>query len=131
VFRVGSAYNANPKGIISYFLKNFNKIFRKENFMDYIAKMFERLDLQIIREFILNGGDNLAVSDKNYNERIAEAECPVFDMIEKKFPEEEIDNIVDPIHNYANITQNVYFEVGMQCGAILMEQLLQNKHSDK
>ena len=92
--------------------------------MDYIAKIFERLNLQLIREFLLTGGDCLEISGKTYKERITEAENPVFSMIEAKFPESEIDSIVEPIHHYANVTQNVYFEIGMQSGAILMSQLL-------
>ena len=96
--------------------------------MDYITQIFQRSDLQHIREFLLHGVDCKETNDQNYRQRLESSANPVFDMIEEKFPEQELDRVAELIHHHASITQDVYFEIGMQCGAILMEQLLEHKH---
>ena len=95
--------------------------------MDYITQIFQRADLQHIREFLLHGVNCTKVSDQSYKQRLESSANPVFDMIEEKFSEKEIDHMAELIHHHATVTQDVYFEIGMQCGAMLMEQLLQHK----
>ena len=92
--------------------------------MDNIKDIFKRLDLQCIRDFLLTGGDNPEVSEETYAQRLEKPKTLVFGMIERRFPEKEIDEVVEPIHHYAETTQNVYMEIGMICGGTLMSQLL-------
>ena len=93
--------------------------------MSYITDIFDRLDLQQIREFLLHGVDCVQVSEESYKQRLENAKAPIFEMIEKNFSsEEEVDKISSYIHQYAGINQNVYMEIGMQCGAALVANLL-------
>jgi len=91
--------------------------------MDYISEIFSRLDLQHIREFLLHGVECLEVSDENYKQRINNVEKPFLQIIEEKFPEEENTKVTEDIFHYATVTQDVYMEIGMQCGAALAMQL--------
>jgi len=93
--------------------------------MDYIKQIFERADLQHIREFLLHGVACTKISEQSYKQRLESSANPVFDMIEKKFSEQELDHVAELIHHHATVTQDVYFEIGMQSGAMLMKQLLQ------
>ena len=95
--------------------------------MSYITEIFDRLDLQNIRAFLLQGVDCAEISNQNYKERLDDAENPVLEMIEKKFPDmDENEKLSGDVLYYATVTQNVYMEIGMQCGAILAMRLLAN-----
>ena len=93
--------------------------------MSCISGIFNRLDIQYIRGFLVSGTECPDFSDKTYKERIDEAENELFEKIKNKIPVvEDYDEIVDNIGNYAYEIQNVYMEIGMQCGAKLAAQLL-------
>ena len=95
--------------------------------MDYITEIFERANLQHIREFLLNGTECVEVSGESYKQRIDSARKPVVDKIHGKFPgEEESEEIMDEVFCYSGVNQEVYMEIGMQCGAALLLQLLAN-----
>ena len=96
--------------------------------MSYITEIFDRLDLQQIREFLLHGVECYDVSGDSYKQRLEAAEKPVIEMIEEKF--EENDEIAGDIHHYATVNQNVYMEIGLRCGAVLAAQLLSNPKKD-
>ena len=99
--------------------------------MSYITEIFERLDLQQVREFLLNGVECVQVDGNTYRQRLEESGNPVFEMIEAKFPDkEENDKVAGYIHDYARITQNVYMEIGLQCGAVLAVKLLANPQKE-
>lgn len=95
--------------------------------MSYISEIFDRLDIQHIREFLLHGVECVELTDKPYKQRIDDARKPAIDFIYKKFPnQDECEKITDEVYNYASETQDVYMEIGMQCGATLALQLLSN-----
>lgn len=95
--------------------------------MSYISDIFDRLDLQNIREFILHGVECIQIEDKPYEQRLEAARKPAIEAIKCKFPEmNEYEKITNEIYSYATVTQDVYMEIGMQCGAILALQLLSN-----
>ena len=92
--------------------------------MDYIDKIFARLDIQQIREFLLSGGECAEISPKAYQERLDEAWEPVNAMIKSKFPcEEEQEKITAELSRHAAVTQDVFMEIGLQCGAVVAAQL--------
>ena len=99
--------------------------------MSYITEIFERLDLQQIREFLLNGVECITISPQSYKRRLERSANPVFEMIQVKFPaEEENEKVTNFIHNYISETKNVYMEIGIQCGAILVMKLLANPQKE-
>ena len=92
--------------------------------MSYITEIFERANLQNIREFLLHGAECVEISEKNYKQRIDDAWKPALNTIQKKFPEmEENEKITVDIHHYASVTQDVYMEIGIKCGVLLFAEI--------
>ena len=92
--------------------------------MSYIDEIFKRLDIKHIREFLLNGMECFEISSKDYKQRVDDAQKPVIEMIDKITDKNEQEKIADEIFDYGAVVQEVYMEIGMQCGAALMVQLL-------
>ena len=69
--------------------------------------------------------EHVEANQKAYRLRLDEAWGPVAEMIRSKIPcEEESQKLIDEISYYAAMTQDVYMEIGLQCGAALTMQLL-------
>jgi len=91
--------------------------------MNYTSEIFSRVNLQHIREFLLNGAECLEISDKSYEDRIAVSHDKVIKLIETGFPDiKECEDVVSEVYNYATTIEEVYMEIGMQCGAALAIQ---------
>ena len=91
--------------------------------MDYIDKIFARLDIQHIREFLLYGMECAQITPKSYQQRLDEAWEPVNAIIKNKFPcEKEQEEIIIELSRLTTVTQDVFVEIGMQCGAALTTQ---------
>ncbi|WP_154666521.1 hypothetical protein [Anaeromassilibacillus senegalensis] len=56
--------------------------------MDYIEKLFSRLNLQHIREFLLYGTEAVKITEQSYRERLDTSQQPVFEIIQKAYPGE-------------------------------------------
>lgn len=99
--------------------------------MTYISEIFERLDIQQIREFLLHGVEEMNTSDKTYYERLKNAEKIATGTLHARFPcEEDYEKVTDDVYELVGATQNVYMEVGMQCGAAIAMQLLGNPKTE-
>ena len=94
--------------------------------MSYISEIFKRLDIQSIREFLLHGVEENEIDTRSYIERIKASEKGMFHMLHSKFPDdEEYENVSGPVLDYTNTIQNVYMEIGMQCGFVLVMQIME------
>ena len=92
--------------------------------MNYIDEIFERLNIQNIREFLLHGAEEMNISPQSYKERIDEKQIPAIEYIRSKFPyTDECEEITGKVYDYASACEEVYMEIGMQCGAELAMQL--------
>lgn len=92
--------------------------------MSYISDIFDRLNLQQIREFLLHGVECIDLSDKSYKQRLSEAEKTAIDLIIQHFPNmKEYEKITTEVYNYGTASQNVFMEIGLQCGMLLALQL--------
>ncbi len=95
--------------------------------MDYITEIFSRLDIQQIREFLMHGVECIEVKSEGYLERLEKSHKPVNDIIYHYFPErEENDKIMDRIGLCLGEAEDVYMEIGLQCGFILAMQIISN-----
>jgi len=95
--------------------------------MDYFARIFERADIQKIREFLINGVEGAGIDPRGYNERLDEALTPVRVIIEQKYPDlEDNDKIMGMVFEYSGVNRDVYMEIGLQCGFILAMQIMSN-----
>lgn len=86
-------------------------------------KVFERVNLQFLREFLLYEGE-CEKEIGTYQERLSRAERLVIDKL-RLYPKLcTRTELTDTLYHYVNVTQNVYMEVGIKCGAMLAAQLL-------
>ena len=93
--------------------------------MNYTDLIFKRLDIQQIRAFLLHGTECVEISAKTYEERIEEAETSAVETIAKHFQDaDEYEKVTAKIFKYVNTVQEVYMEIGIQCGATLAMRLL-------
>ena len=98
--------------------------------MSYISEIFERLKIQHLREFLLHGCDESEISTKDYKERIDEARATAIDFIRQKFEEGEFEEIAGKVYDYASVCEEVYMEIGLQCGFTLAVQMLNPPQTD-
>lgn len=91
--------------------------------MYFIEEIFNRTNIQDIRCLLLDGIDNFH-QNGTYEDRLKEAEKPVKELLDKIASPNEQSNAMDIIFHYATLTQEVYMEIGLQCGARLITQLL-------
>ena len=86
--------------------------------MNYISDIFERLDLQSIREYLLHGGELLEISNRPYRERLEQAQEQATGVLRRKFPDgDEYEEVSSAVYRCSGEIENVYMEIGMQCGA--------------
>lgn len=95
--------------------------------MSYISEIFERLDVQHIREFLLHGVECVEIDPKDYKTRIEEARQSAINMVKEKFSNmEENEKLTACIYDYASACEEVYMEIGLQSGFILAVQIMAN-----
>jgi len=95
--------------------------------MSYISEIFERLDIQCIREYLLHGCDATKIDSRSYLERLTTPEKALSSMLESKLADKnECEEVKDIIYDYANALEEVHMEIGLQCGFILAMQISQN-----
>lgn len=95
--------------------------------MSYISEIFDRAHIQHIREFLLHGVECVEISDRDYKQRLDIAYTPVKSMMHATYSDEkEYEDKMAPIYDYASAHQDVYMEIGFQCGMMLAMQLLEN-----
>lgn len=88
-------------------------------------EFYRRLNLQHIRDFIICGTEAVEVNSDSYEERIEKAHVVISDLLHEYFPDEsEYEKIMVPVYGYVTAVQDVFMEIGMQCGASLLIQLL-------
>lgn len=93
--------------------------------MNYTSEIFERANIQHIREFLLHGVPCCEISDKSYEDRIDELQKAAISSVERGFSDtREREAVVSQIFNYADAVESVYMEIGMKCGMLLAVQLL-------
>jgi len=64
---------------------------------------------------------------RSYRERVRAQEKMMAAFLRDKFPgEEERESAADKIYGYAGALQDVYMEIGLQCGFALAAQLSRN-----
>lgn len=93
--------------------------------MSYISEIFERTNLQKIRSYLLSGVECKSTDNKTYKQRLDSIENLTFDKIEATLHNmKEYDELTNCISSYTTVTQEVYMEIGMKCGALILMQLL-------
>lgn len=90
--------------------------------MSYITEIFERANIQQIREFLLNGVECMQIETASYEQRLESGTNKALAMVREHFPDcyEELDN---KIFIATTAYERVYMEIGMQVGMKLAIQI--------
>ena len=96
----------------------------------YINQIFERADIQQIREFLLLGLELAEPPDKRpYGERLEEGSLHITNRLKNiSKNDDELDELYFELGESTEAYKNVFLEIGMKAGARLLFQLL---HEDK
>lgn len=93
--------------------------------MDLATEIFERVNLQQLRSFFTTGCNAVRITDMSYEERLSDRWDYMERIIKERYPDmKDYEKIQADIDEYIMETENVYMELGIQCGAMLMAQLL-------
>ena len=91
---------------------------------DHIEKIFARLNIQHIREFLMNGEEATNVDTMGFAERIEQRFNSVMKKIRARFPDvKELDVLADIICEYSVVCEDVYMEIGINCGFKMAKML--------
>lgn len=100
--------------------------------MSYYSKIFERLDIQQIREFLLYGTECIQKDPRSYKQRMDTASDEMHKLLDELFPDRsEREKIADAICDYSDECKSVYMEIGLQCGLKLAAQIWKNTGTDR
>lgn|GEM_PF-560806 len=88
----------------------------------------ERMNIQQIREFLLHGMEADEIKPGSHQERVERVREEFTQLLKETFPDkEEYGKAADLLYDYVNAVEEVYMEMGMQCGAGILFQLLGGK----
>ena len=99
----------------------------------YIHSIFNRADFQHIRNFILNGTedviDNIEIT--SYQEKLKSVEKQIYKRFENLYPQNGSarDAAIGELSDALCVTADIYAEIGMQIGAQLLYDLLLRKNN--
>lgn len=92
---------------------------------DYISKVFERMNIQQIRYFLLYGAEEATIDNRPYTVRLKSGSEPINKRLASLYPDKkELDNANDDLSKALTAYEKVYMELGMKAGARLAYQLL-------
>lgn len=93
--------------------------------MDFIKDTFRRTDLRQIRQFILQGTEELAVDNRSYRDRLTAGSNPIYNRLKEIYPKQaDFDKAAAELSTALTAYEGVYTEIGMKAGARLIFQLL-------
>ena len=92
---------------------------------EYVNKLFERMDLRQIREFLLYGTEDSSIETENYHVRLKQGSDPIYNRLINLYPNEsDRENAGNDLSQALAAHDAVYMEIGMKAGARLIYQLL-------
>lgn len=91
----------------------------------YIKQIFERADLQQVREFLICGLDPLEPDKRTYAQRLEDSSINILNTLKRTSNEDdELDRAGCYLGDATETYRDVFLEIGMKAGARLMFQLL-------
>lgn len=93
--------------------------------MGYIQEEMNRMNVDVIRSFILSGTENFSDQVHPYEQTLERESEPIYQRLEKLYPDaKELDKAMNDLSRALSAYENVYMEMGMKAGARLVAQLL-------
>lgn len=84
--------------------------------MSYVQEVFKRGNLQNIVSFLLNGTEVVELTEKDYDNRLSEANDSIESFIKNNFTEEKYNMASDEIRLYIAELESIYMELGLKIG---------------
>lgn len=95
--------------------------------MNFTAGIFGRANIQQIRSFLKDNVSKDKVSADTCDERLKAAEKRMKEVLREKYPDSfECENVLNEVDYYTMQAEDVYMEIGIQCGFILAAQMMAN-----
>lgn len=100
--------------------------------MNYLSEIFNRADIQQIREFLLHGTESAELDRAPYRQRLEEPQKAAAQLIKAKFPNmSEYGPITGELYKALDACQNVYMEIGVKAGVMLTVQPLRGERGQE
>jgi len=98
--------------------------------MTDFKKVLGRVDIQLLRTFLLNGVGVAGEQDvRSYEQRIRKDERPIYELLEQLY-ERELEEAAEHLRLALETTQEMFLEIGMKAGARFLFQLLQDERHE-
>lgn len=116
-------YKINQKKDV---LLNIEQKRRCKFFVNYVDAIFSRADIRQIRSFLLEGVSGKP-DPRSYKERIRDADNRMDKELSRWYPDmSDREKVAEFIYNYVDVMTDVYMEIGLQVGALLVGQVWHN-----
>ncbi len=93
--------------------------------MNYVDKIFERMNLSQLRNFMINAVDDISENPSTYEERLKTCSNRIYERLNKIYPDgDELDMAAADLSDALVAYEEVYMEIGMKAGARIIFQLL-------
>ena len=90
-----------------------------------VDRMFKHMNLQAIRNLLIDGNDEYAFDSRPFSVRLKTGSDPIFKRIESLYPDsKERDEAVADLCRALNNYEAVFMELGIKAGARLICELL-------
>lgn len=94
-------------------------------YVNYITELFNKMDLQHIREFMIYGTKAQEIEIESFDERLKIGGDPIYNRLRSLYQDSsEFDKAASDLSQALAAHDAVYMEIGMRAGARLVYQLL-------
>ena len=100
--------------------------------MSHITEIFERANIQDLREFLLHGTEENHPTAESYEERLDGVQEELKKAVSRICPDtRKCEKIMDEAMMCSGLSEEVYMEIGLQCGFQLSIQIFQNQNGNE
>lgn len=95
--------------------------------MSYMDEIFTRVNIQQIREFLLHGSEEGNIDTGDYKQRLETAQKAATRYLRSFYDDnDKYEELSTTVFDYIDVVQNIYMEIGLQCGFMLGMQFATN-----
>lgn len=95
--------------------------------MSYIDQIFSRANIQQIRSFLMYGTEELSVDRRTCKERLDAARKMMTEKLHELCDgEDDFEKMDNMLSEFSGTVEDVYLEIGLQCGIIIAAQIFGN-----
>ncbi len=96
--------------------------------MNYIDEIFKRCNLEAVGGYLMYGDGTVEGRSESYYDRVSAADLKLDKWLKENFSEgQETDRHTGFVYSVVSEIKNVYFQIGLQAGFMLAEELSSEK----